>query len=254
MATGNRLGGRVAIVTGAGGPRGIGRAIALALARERAGVVVAGGRAADQVAGEIADMGQPSLRLRTDVSRESDVRSMVERTLEAFGQVDVLVNNAGILLRGGLLEVTVSDWERTLAVNLTGVLLCSQAVVRPMIERGAGGRIVNISSLCAHTGCPSQLSYAASKGGVEAMTLALAVDLAQYGITVNAIAPGGVYTGMATAPPPPGQEPARWGGQPIPVSGLPQDVAGAAVMLASEEAGWITGTVLVVDGGKLAGR
>ena len=248
-----RLEDRVAIVTGAGGSRGIGRAVALACAREGAHVVIAGGSQASQVAEEIRAVIRGCLALPTDVSNQADVQTMVARTLAEFGRIDILVNNAAILLRGHLLEVTLPDWERTLAVNLTGVLLCCQAVVPAMIERGRGGRIINISSGCPHIGCPAQVAYAASKGGVEAMTLALAVGLADHGITVNAIVPGNVYTGM-TGEAPPEQQPARWDGTPIPKAGLPQDVAGAAVYLASPDASWVTGTLLRSDGGFLTGR
>ena len=248
-----RLEDRVAIVTGAGGPRGIGRAIALSFAREGAHVVVAGGRQAAQAGEEIRALNRRCLALPTDVSNQAHVQSMVEPTLGEFGRIDILVNNAAILLRGHLHEVTLPDWERTLAVNLTGVLLCCQSVVPAMIARGRGGRIINISSACPHIGCSAQVAHAASKGGVEAMTLALAVDLADHGITVNAIVPGNIYTGM-TREAPRGQQPTRWDGTPIPKVGLPQDVAGAAVYLASPDANWVTGTLLRADGGFLAGR
>ena len=243
---------RVAIVTGAGGPKGIGRAIALAYASEGAHVAIAGGRAAAQVAEEVSALGRGSLALATDVSDPEQVQAMVAQTKGRFGRIDVLVNNAGILLRGCLFETTLADWERTLAVNLTGVFLCCQAVGREMVARGVGGRIINVSSGCAHTGCPTQLSYAASKGGVEGMTMALARDLAEYGIAVNAISPGGVYTSMTSEPPAP-RQPVEWSGEPIPRMGLPEDVAGAAVFLASEAANWVTGISLIVDGGLLVG-
>jgi NAD(P)-dependent dehydrogenase (short-subunit alcohol dehydrogenase family) len=249
---GTRLAGKVAVVTGAGSARGIGRAIALALAREGADVVIAGGRSADAVREEIEALGRGALALPTDVARQSDVDELVERTLARFGQVDVLVNCAGILILGRLSELRLEDWERTLAVNLTGLFLCTQAVARTMIERGAGGRIVNISSLCGHFGCRTQVAYAASKAGVEGFTQSISLELAEHGITANAVAPGGIFTAMSSQPPPPGQAPVRWDGAPLPRSGLPDDVAGAVVFLASEEAAWITGTTIVVDGGQLA--
>ncbi len=249
---GTRLAGKVAIVTGAGSARGIGRAIALALAREGGDVVVAGGRAAEQVRAEIEALGRPALALPTDVARPGDAAELVDRTLARFGQIDVLVNCAGILIHGRLPELRLEDWERTLAINLTGVFLCTQAVARAMIERGAGGRIVNIASLCGHIGCRTQIAYAASKGGVEALTQSIALDLAEHGITANAVAPGGIYTAMSGQPPPPGQAPVRWDGAPLPRAGLPDDVAGAVVFLATAEAAWITGTTIVVDGGQLA--
>jgi NAD(P)-dependent dehydrogenase (short-subunit alcohol dehydrogenase family) len=249
---GAHLAGKVAIVTGAGSARGIGRAIALALAREGGNVVVAGGRAVEQVRDEIEALGRQALALPIDVARPGDAAEMVERTLARFGQVDVLVNCAGVLIHGRLPDLRLEDWERTLAVNLTGAFVCTQAVARAMIDRGAGGRIVNISSLCGHIGCRTQVAYAASKGGLEAFTQSIALDLAEHGITANAVAPGGIHTAMSSQPPPPAQAPVRWDGAPLPRSGLPEDVAGAVVFLASEEACWITGTTIVVDGGQLA--
>ena len=245
------LDGRVAIVTGAGGPRGIGRAIALAYASEGCRVTVAGGRAADQVAGEIRQTGARALALKTDVSRPDDVRAMVDRTVEEFGRLDVICNNAGILRFGRLLDISLDDWNRTLAVNLTGLFLCTQAAAACMIEQGAGGRIINISSLCGHIGCPSQVSYAASKAGVEGFTKSIAEDLGEHGITANCIAPGGIYTDMVGTQRPSAYQPVRRSGSAIPEMALPDDLTGAAVFLASEASNWITGTVLVVDGGRL---
>ena len=245
------LDGKVAIVTGGGGPLGIGRAIALAYADEGCQVVVAGGRAAEEVADEIRQTGTGALALQTDVSRPEDVRLMVDRTVEEFGRLDIICNNAGILRYGHLLEIDLDDWNRTLAVNLTGLFLCTQAVAAHMIEQGRGGRIVNISSLCGHIGCPAQVSYAASKAGVEGFTKSIAEDLGEHGITANCIAPGGVHTGMAGGAPPPEKPPVRWDGAALPQMSLPRDIAGAAVFLASEASSWITGTVLFVDGGRL---
>jgi len=245
-----RLIDRVAIVTGAGGKRGIGRAIALGYGAAGATVVVAGGREADEVATEVDALGASSLALATDVSRSDSVQDMVSRTLDAFGRLDVLVNNAGIMLGGRLLDVRLEQWERSLAVNLTGVMLCGQAAARIMVQQGQGGRIVNISSLCPSHGCPSQIAYTATKGGVEALTLAMAEDLREYGITVNAIAPGNIYTRMSAREPPPELQPKRWDSSPLRSFGLPADLVGAAIFLASDEAAWITGTVLTVDGGR----
>jgi 3-oxoacyl-[acyl-carrier protein] reductase len=248
-----QLSGRVAIVTGAGGTRGIGRAIALGLGEAGCAVVVGGGRDAAAVADEITRSGARAIATSTDVSDPGSVEEMVEAARAAFGRIDVLVNNAGVLLRGTLADIHLPDWERSLAVNLTGVMLCTRAVARVMVAQGYGGRIVNISSLCAHIGCPTQVAYAATKGGVEGFTLAVAADLRAAGITVNALAPGGVYTNMASQQPPPEAAPHTWDGRPIQRSGLPQDVVGAAVFLASAEASWVTGAVLIVDGGQHLG-
>ena len=245
------LDGKVAIVTGAGGPLGIGRAIALAYASAGCQVVVAGGRAAEDVAAEVRETGARALALQTDVSRPNDVRVMVDRTVEEFGRLDIICNNAGILRYGSLLDISLDDWNRTLAVNLTGLFLCTQAVTAYMIEQGSGGRIVNISSLCGHVGCPKQVSYAASKAGVEGFTKSISEDLGKHGITANCIAPGGVYTGMAGGSPPPNKLQVKWNGAALPEMSLPGDLSGAAIFLASEASSWITGTVLVVDGGRL---
>ena len=242
---------RVAIVTGAGGLHGIGRAIAHAYAEHGCRVAVAGGSAVERVAAEIQADGGTAVAIDCDVSIPSDVERLVERTEAELGPIDILCNNAGILRRGHLHEITLDDWNRTLAVNLTGLFLCTQTVAARMTARGAGGRIVNISSLCGHQGCPGQVSYAASKAGVEGFTKSIAEDLGKHGITANCIAPGPVYTNMTGRAAPSGQEPVRWNGAPIPDFGLPPDVAGAAVFLASDLAIWITAATLVVDGGRL---
>jgi 3-oxoacyl-[acyl-carrier protein] reductase len=242
---------RVAIVTGAGGLHGIGRAIALAYAENGCRVAVAGGSAVDQVAKEIQSGGGAAIAIPCDVSSPSDIESLVQRTEAELGSIDILCNNAGILRRGHLHEITLDDWNRTLAVNLTGLFLCTQTVAARMSARGAGGRIVNISSLCGHQGCPGQVSYAASKAGVEGFTKSIAEDLGKHGVTANCIAPGPVYTNMTGKPAPSGQAAVRWNGAPIPDFGLPPDVAGAAVFLASDLASWITAATLIVDGGRL---
>ena len=181
---------RVAIVTGAGGLHGIGRAIAMAYAQQGCRVAVAGGSAVEQVADEIRAAGGEAVAIPCDVSKPSDIERMVQRAEAELGPIDILCNNAGILRRGHLHEITLEDWNRTLAVNLTGLFLCTQAVAARMTARGAGGRIVNISSLCGHQGCPGQVSYAASKAGVEGFTKSIAEDLGAHGITANCIAPG----------------------------------------------------------------
>lgn len=246
---GERLADRVAIVTGAGGRAGIGRAIALGYAREGAAVVVAGGRQAEEVADEIRALGGRGLAHATDVSQPVSVDDLLAGTLAAFGRIDVLVNNAGIVLGGQLLNLRLEDWDRTLAVNLTGVLLCTRAAARAMVDRGQGGRIVNISSLCPYHGCSTLVAYTAAKSGVEGLTLAVAGDLREYGITVNAIAPGNIATDRSGGGPPSELRPQRWDHSPLGTLGLPDDLVGAAVFLASAEASWITGIVLYVDGG-----
>ena len=239
-----KLEGRVALVTG--GARGLGRAIAEKLAAEGAAVVVADvdGEGAARAASEL----RTALGLRTDVSVEADVREMVSATVARFGRVDVLVNNAALIPWVAFEEIDLAEWRRITAVNLDGVFLACRAVLGPM--RAAGyGRIVNIASTVVLTGTPCCAHYVASKGGVLALTRALATEVGKDGITVNAVAPGLTRTE--------GTLETRHSDfydyvvslQAIPRLGLPVDIAPAVAFLASEEGRWITGQMIVADGG-----
>jgi 3-oxoacyl-[acyl-carrier protein] reductase len=237
---------RVAIVTGAS--RGIGRAIALALARQGARVVAAArGDHAEGVAAEIAAAGGQAVAAPVDVTEASAVAALVALALERFGRVDVLVNNAGITRDQLMLRMKPEDWDAVVRTNLTAAFTCAQAVLRPML-RQRGGRIISIGSVVGQAGNAGQANYAATKAGLIGFSKALALEVASRGITVNVVAPGLIETDMTRALP----EEARagWAGKvPLGRIGAPEDVASAVCFLASDEASYITGQVIAVNGG-----
>jgi NAD(P)-dependent dehydrogenase (short-subunit alcohol dehydrogenase family) len=248
-----QLAGRIALVTGGG--RGIGFAIARAFAEEGADLVVADlqTESAAEAAEQIRALGRAVLEVQLDVAEPEQVAAMVERAVERFGRIDVLVSNAGISQRDDFLEMPVEAWDRVIAVNLRGVFLCGQAVARRMARQG-GGAIVNIASQRAESAGRDGAAYAASKGGVRTLTKAMALDLAPHRIRVNAIGPGPVLSDLTRAR---FSDPARRAAfearVPLGRLGEPDDIAGAAVFLASDAARWVTGHCLFVDGGWLAG-
>jgi 3-oxoacyl-[acyl-carrier protein] reductase len=238
---------RVAIVTGSG--RGIGRAIALKLAELGATVVVSDilAKEAEAVAGEIKAAGGKSLAVIADVSLAADVTRLVEATIKACGRIDILVNNAGIARDKLLLRMSEEDWDKVLDVDLKSVFLCTKAVLRPMVKQRRG-RIISLSSITGITGNKGQANYASAKAGVIGFTRSIAREVGSHGVTVNAIAPGFIETDMT------GQMKEDWRQEikrniPLGRFGTPRDVAGAVAFLASDEAGYITGQVLGVDGG-----
>jgi len=248
-----RLSGKTAIVTGA--RRGMGRAIALALASEGANVVVSDISQKDcqKVVDEIERMGRKGLALKCDVGSGSDVEAMIRRTVAEFGGIDVLVNNAGIIDYKPLLEITEEEWDKTLSVNLKGQFLCARAAGREMIKNKRG-RIINIASISSG-GCgiafPLIAHYTASKGGVVALTKALALELTAQGINVNAICPGAIDTDMAKGVKESGQLSQVLARIPKGRLGQPEEIASLAVFLASEESDYISGAAIVIDGGWL---
>jgi 3-oxoacyl-[acyl-carrier protein] reductase len=250
-----KLNNKTAIVTGS--RRGIGRAIALALAKEGANVTVSDISREDcqEVVAEIEKMGRKGLAVKCDVTSTPDVEGLVKKTVDKFGKLDILVNNAGIISYKPFLELTDEDWDKILGVNLKGQFLCARAAAKEMIKN-KWGRIVNIASISSG-GCgiafPLIAHYTASKGGVMALTEALALELTPRGINVNAICPGAIDTDMTKG--------AKESGQLEPLLlripkgrlGKPEEIANLAVFLASEEASYITGAAIVVDGGWLTG-
>jgi 3-oxoacyl-[acyl-carrier protein] reductase len=248
-----RLSGNTAIVTGS--RRGIGRAIALAIAREGANVIVSDINQEDcqKVVDEIEKLGRKGLALKCDVSSSDDVEDMVKRTVAEFGKVDILVNNAGIMDFKPFLELTDEEWDKTLNVNLKGQFLCARAVGRVMIKN-KWGRIINIASISSG-GCgiafPLIAHYTASKGGIVALTEALAMELTPQGINVNAICPGAIDTDISKGVKESGQLAQVLARIPKGRLGQPEEIANLAVFLASKEADYISGAAIVIDGGWL---
>jgi len=248
-----RLDNKTAIVTGA--RRGIGRTIALALAKEGANVVVSDISQEDcqKVVTEIERLGRKGLALKCNVTSRAEVEDMVRRAVAEFGKVDILVNNAGIIGFKPFLELTDEDWDNTLNVNLKGQFLCARAVAKEMVKN-KWGRIINIASISSG-GCgiafPLIAHYTASKGGVMALTEALALELTPQGINVNAICPGAIDTDMVKAVKERGQLEQVLLRIPKGRLGQPEDIANLAVFLASDESDYISGAAIVIDGGWL---
>jgi len=269
------LAGKVALITGAGRKGGIGAAVALRLAQDGADIVVAdlcapptdlphagNGRWEElaAVAGEVQALGVRSLPLRVDISDAASVQAMIAQMKEAFGRLDILVNNAGVAVGPApVMDMAYEAWRRTLEINATGTFLCCKYALPLMLEGGRGGRVVNMASIAAERPKPFVSAYAASKAAILALTRSLAQEVAARGITVNAVLPGDVDTAMK-----------QWGlqveaqaiGRPyddvvaaavarIPLGRLatPEDVAHLVAFLASDDAAYITGHVLTVDGG-----
>ena len=242
------LTGKTALVTG--GSRGIGRAICLELADRGADVALcyAGGEAAAAETVRLCEgLGVKALAVRCDVSDGAQVKAMVDETVRTFGGLDILVNNAGITRDGLAVMMSEENFDDVIATNLRGAFLCMKAAARPMMKR-RWGRMVNLSSVVGLHGNAGQVNYAASKAGVIGMTKSMAKELAGRNITVNAVAPGFIDTDM-TAVLPEAAKAALLGSIPLGRMGQPEDVARAVAFLCSDDAAYITGQVLSVDGG-----
>ena len=251
-----KLGNQVAIVTGGGA--GIGKATALLFAREGAAVTIAEKDAdsADSVAREITEAGGKALSLCVDVSLEKQVRKVVAKTVDIFGTVDVLVNNAGVELKCPVEETTAHDWDRVMAVNLKSAFLMSKYVI-PILKEKKRGAIVMNSSVGYSIAAVNSSAYGASKAGMMALARCMALELAPYGIRVNAVCPGVIDTPMnqrnlMRAEDPEAMERSWYDVTPLPHIGKPDDVARAMLFLACDDSSFITGTPLYIDGGRTA--
>jgi NAD(P)-dependent dehydrogenase (short-subunit alcohol dehydrogenase family) len=247
-----RLSGRTALVTGAG-TRGIGGAIAAALAADGADVAVhhyGDGTLAEDLAARLRAAGRRAVVLAADLADPAAARDLVRRAVTALGHLDVLVANAATFSRVPFLELTDAEWDRIHAVNLRGYFATGQEAARHMVARGAGGRIVMVSSVNQVSVNRGIAHYAASKGGVMQLARAMALELAPHGVTVNLIAPGTIETDLNRAAlADPDWRRGKLAAIPAQRLGRPEDVAGAAVFLASEAAGYVTGATITVDGG-----
>ncbi|MFA6320850.1 MAG: 3-oxoacyl-[acyl-carrier-protein] reductase [Candidatus Omnitrophota bacterium] len=238
---------KVAIVTG--GARGIGREIALAFAKEGANIALADVNAEVLAATqkEIEDLGRSAVTGVVDVTKSDQVETFVQKTLDKFGKIDILVNNAGITKDGLLVRMSESDWDAVIAVNLKGAFNCTKAVSKIMMKQ-RDGRIVNMASIIGIMGNAGQANYAASKGGLIALTKTVAKELASRNVRANAIAPGFIQTEM-TAKLPENVKSEMLKFVPLAKFGTVQDVANLALFLASDNSSYITGQVIQVDGG-----
>jgi len=242
---------KVAIITGA--RRGIGQGIAKALAQEKCNVVVSDidQKDCEKVAKDLKQLGVKALAVKCDVSDKSEVENLFKQTMKEFGKLDILVNNAGVFPFISFTEMKETDWDKVIDVNLKSVFLCSQEAVKIM---SSGGRIINISSIASFIGFEGLVHYCASKGAINSMIRALALELAPKKITVNAVAPGAIDTPGASQPDQPrtaAEETKKQTISMIPLSrmGQPEDIANTVVFLASEKASYITGQTIIVDGG-----
>jgi L-rhamnose 1-dehydrogenase len=242
---------KVVIVTGSA--RGIGRAIALGFGREGARTVIVDvlDEPAQEAARLVTEVGGEGIFVHTDVSQKADVDAMVQKTLETFGSIHVLVNNAGICPFHDFLTMPEELWDRVLAVNLKGNFLCSQAVANVMVGRGIRGRIISVGSISSMVGGATQAHYCASKAGINMLIASMAISLGQYGITCNAILPGPIATDINREDLTPEKREYFRTRTPVKGIGDPEDLVGPVLFYASDEAAYCSGSRLVVDGGIL---
>jgi glucose 1-dehydrogenase len=244
---------KIAIVTGASS--GIGKAVALGFGEEGAWVTVdyrSHPDEAEEVVERIQGSGSKAISVHADVSKPDDVKDLVRKTVEEFGRLDIMVNNAGMEEKMPFLETSLNVWDRTIAVNLTGPWLCCQEAARQMVSQGEGGRIINVSSVHEDLPMPTNSPYCASKGGLRMMMRTIAIELAPHNITVNNIAPGAIDTPMdAPLKENPDQMRELLSEIPLGRMGKPEEVASLAVYLASDAAAYSTGSTVFVDGGMI---
>ena len=247
------LSGQVALVTGA--KRGLGRELALAFAGAGADVAVCTrdveGGALEAVVGEVKKMGRRSLGVKADTSRKADVDNLVDKVMQEFGRIDILVNNAAVLIKGMILDMAEADWDRHFEVNVKGYYLVARAVAAKMVERKKGS-IINISSDLAFKAVPAHAAYCTSKAAIIMLTRALALELGPYGIRVNTVAPGMFRTELSKP---------NWTNPdfmkymenitPLGRIGEPEEMTGAVLYLASSASSYVSGTTILVNGGGL---
>jgi glucose 1-dehydrogenase len=245
------LKGKIAIVTGAGS--GIGRAIATDFAKHGADVVVnyfSQAEKAHDLAADLERAGSRATAVKADVSNQTEVQNLVRKTIEKFGRIDILVNNAGIERRTPFLDVSLEDWNRVIAVDLTGPFLCTQAVAKEMVKHNTRGVIVNISSVHEDIAFPGNAAYCAAKGGLRMICRNLALELAPYGIRMVNVGPGAFATpiNVETLEDPEKKSALE---REIPAGriGKPEEVAKLVSYLASDQAAYVTGTTVFIDGG-----
>jgi NAD(P)-dependent dehydrogenase (short-subunit alcohol dehydrogenase family) len=245
-----QLAGKVALVTGA--QQGIGRAIAIECAAAGADIAINwfdDEAAAREVAGSVIGHNRRAIMIQADMAKVHEVREMVDAVVAEFGQIDILVNNAGVFPRVDFLAMSEADWDFVHDVNLKGAVFCAQAAARVMVAAGRPGSIVNITSGAAFRGSPRGVHYVASKGGVVSMTRQMALELAPHKIRVNAIAPGLTDTAQPRYGSTEDEIVAMGAANPLGRIAAPEDIARAAVFLASDQAGFVTGHTLHVNGG-----
>lgn len=248
-----RLAGKTAIVTG--GTRGIGRGIALRYGKEGANVVVAGTNVAlcEEVAVLIRSEGGNAIGVPCDISQLDQINNLYDKALEAFGEINIVVNNAGIAVFKPFVEVDPETVRKIWDVNLFGTFFSGQRAAREMIRQGKGGKIINMSSISEEVGTAHLTQYATTKGGIKIMTKCMALELAEHKINVNAIGAGVIDTDISAEEfAKPGMREATVERIPWGRMGAPEDIAGAAVFLASDDADYVTGTTVFVDGGLIA--